>query len=61
MNAVGVAKFAVDMRPELIDPRTEKLRKWVDQVDKEMHKQIDVKIKKLPHVWDEAYQKQMEA
>jgi hypothetical protein len=30
MNAVGVAKFAVDMRPELIDPRTEKLRKWVD-------------------------------
>lgn len=49
MNGANVNKLAEDMRHELIDPKTEKMRFWIDNVNKQMHVVLDDKIKRLPH------------
>jgi hypothetical protein len=50
MNGANVNKLAADMRHELIDPKTQKMRFWIDDVNRQMSETLDNKIKRLPFV-----------
>ncbi len=36
MNGANVNKLAEDMRHELIDPKMQKMRFWIDEANKQM-------------------------
>jgi len=48
MNGANVNKLAEDMRHELIDAKTQKMRFWIDNVNIKMNETLDNKIKRLP-------------
>ena len=49
MDAVNKNKFARDMRPEMIDPKSQKIRFWIDDVDVKVKKLLEERIKIIPN------------
>ena len=49
MDAVNKNKFARDMRPEMIDPKSQKIRFWIDDVDVKVKKRLEERIKIIPN------------
>jgi len=50
MNGANVNKLAEDMRHELIAPKIQKMRFWIDDVNRQMKETLDNKIKRQPFV-----------
>ncbi len=46
MNGANVNKLAEDMRHELIAPKIQKMRFWIDDVNRQMNETLDNKIKR---------------
>jgi len=54
MDCVDVNEVAPDMRPELLEPRTQKMLGWIRNIQVQTKKALNEKIKPLPHDWDDS-------
>jgi len=50
MDAVNMNKLALDMRPELLGSKAQKIRFWIDDVDVKVKKRLEERIKFIPTV-----------
>jgi len=50
MTGVNRSKLAKDLRPELLGPKEQKLRIWIDDVDVKVKRRLDERIKIMPTI-----------
>lgn len=48
MDGVNMNQIARDMRPELIDGKSQKIRIWIDDVDVKVQRRLEERIKLMP-------------
>ena len=53
MSGVNRSKLAKDLRPELLSPREQKLRVWIDDVDVKVKRRLEERIKIIPTLKDQ--------
>jgi len=48
MDGVNMNKIARDMRPEMLGPKEQKIRFWIDDVDVKVKRRLEERIKLMP-------------